>query len=110
MSSLTELETVNAIGLREFRKEISQLEANRSLREFEEDLRCGNFLSSALPESAFQRARTLSIQSTVRLGLRTADLLHVAAALEFGAAALFTFDLRQRKLCSEVGLTVNALP
>jgi predicted nucleic acid-binding protein len=110
MSSLTELETVNALGLREFRKEISQVEAMSSLRDFEEDLRRGAFLRSALPESAFQRARTLSLQSTARLGLRTADLLHVAVALELGSKALFTFDLRQRKLCSELGLAVNPLP
>jgi predicted nucleic acid-binding protein len=110
MSSLTELETVNALGLREFRKEISQVEAMSSLRDFEEDLRRGAFLRSALPESAFQRARTLSLQSTARLRLRTADLLHVAAALELGSKAFFTFDLRQRKLCSELGLTVNSLP
>jgi predicted nucleic acid-binding protein len=110
MSPLTELETVNALGLREFRKEISELEANASLRDFEEDLRRGAFLRSALPESAFPRARALSLQSTARLGLRTADLLHVAAALELGATALFTFDLRQHKLCSELGLPVNPLP
>jgi predicted nucleic acid-binding protein len=110
MSSLTEIETVNALGLREFRKEISKTEANVSLRDFEEDLHRGAFLRSALPESAFSRARTLSRQSTARLGLRTADLLHVAAALEFGATALLTFDIRQRKLCFELGLTVNSLP
>jgi predicted nucleic acid-binding protein len=110
MSSLTEIETVNALGLREFRKEISKTEANVSLRDFEEDLRRGAFLRSALPESVFQRARSLSLQSTARLGLRTADLLHVAAALELGSTSFFTFDLRQRKLCSELGLPVNSLP
>jgi predicted nucleic acid-binding protein len=110
MSSLTEIETVNALGLREFRKEISKTEANVSLRDFEEDLRRGAFQRNALPESAFSRARVLSLQSTARLGLRTADLLHVAAALEFSSKALFTFDLRQRKLCSELGLGVNPLP
>jgi predicted nucleic acid-binding protein len=44
------------------------------------------------------------------LGLRTADLIHVAASLEFGSKAFFTFDLRQRKLCAELGLAVNPLP
>jgi predicted nucleic acid-binding protein len=110
MSSLTEIETVNALGLREFRKEISKVEANVSLRDFEEDLHRGAFLRSALPESIFQRARSLSLQSTARLGLRTADLIHVAASLEFGSKAFFTFDLRQRKLCAELGLAVNPLP
>jgi predicted nucleic acid-binding protein len=110
MSALSETETVNALGLREFRKEISQAEANGSLRDFEEDLHRGTFLLSAFPESAFKRARTLSLQSTARLGLRTAELLHVASALELGSKAFFTFDLRQRKLCSELGLAVNPLP
>jgi predicted nucleic acid-binding protein len=109
ISSLTELEAVNAIGLRAFRNEISKLEANGSLRAFQADLNSGRYSRSALPESAFARAHGLSLQTTPRLGLRTADLLHLAAALEFGANALFTFDLRQRKLCSEVGLTLNPL-
>jgi predicted nucleic acid-binding protein len=110
MSSLTELEAVNALGLRVFRKEISGLEAAQSLRAFDEDLRRGNFLRSAIPESAFEQARKLSLQFAAQLGVRTPDLLHVAAAIELGATALFTFDLQQRKLCSHVGLTLNPLP
>jgi predicted nucleic acid-binding protein len=110
MSSLTELETTNALGLRVFRKEISKFEAAQSLRAFDEDLLRGGFLRNAIPESAFQRARELSLQTTAQLGVRTADLLHVAAAIELGASGLFTFDLQQRKLCSHVGLTLNHLP
>jgi predicted nucleic acid-binding protein len=110
MSSLTELETVNAMGLRVFRKEISELEAAQSLRAFDEDLRRGSFLRSTLPESAFALARKLSLQSAARLGVRTADLLHVAIAAELGATGLFTFDLQQRRLCSDLGLTLNPLP
>lgn len=109
MSSLAELETVNSMGLRVFRKEISEFEAAQSLRAFDEDLRRGSFLRSALPESAFARARELSLQSAAQLGVRTPDLLHVAAAIELGSTGLFTFDLQQRKLCSHVGLTLNPL-
>jgi predicted nucleic acid-binding protein len=110
MSSLTELETTNALGLRVFRKEISKFEAAQSLRAFDEDLPRGGFLRNAIPESAFQRSRELSLQTTAQMGVRTADLLHVAAAIELGASGLFTFDLQQRKLCSHVGLTPNHLP
>ena len=110
MSSLTELETVNAMGLRVFRKEISELEAAQSLRAFDEDLRRGSFQRSTLPESAFALARKLSLQSSAQLGVRTADLLHVAVAAELGATGLFTFDLQQRRLCSDLGLTLNPLP
>jgi len=49
-------------------------------------------------EIAVERARELSRQSTARLGTRTADLLHVAAALELEADYLYSFDEQQRKL------------
>jgi predicted nucleic acid-binding protein len=110
MSSLTELETTNALGLRVFRREISKLEAAQSRRAFDEDLLRGGFMRNTLPESSFERARQLSLQTAAQLGVRTPDLLHVAAAIEFGASGLFTFDLQQRKLCSHVGLTLNHLP
>jgi predicted nucleic acid-binding protein len=110
MSSLTELETTNALGLRVFRKEISKLEAAQSLRAFDEDLLHGRFLRNTLPESAFEQARELSLQTAAQLGVRTPYLLHVAAAIELGANELFSFDLQQRKLCSHVGLTLNPLP
>ena len=95
--------------MRVFRKEISEREAIASLRAFDDDLHRGRILSSALPQAAYDRARKLSLDSTARLALRTADLLHVAAAMELGSTALFTFDLRQRTLCSEIGVAVNPL-
>ena len=110
ISSLAELETVNALGLRVFRKEVSELEAVQSLRAFDEDLRRGSLLRIAIPESAFEQARKLSLQFAAQLGVRTPDLLHVTAAIELGSTGLFTFDLQQRKLCSHVGLTLNPLP
>jgi predicted nucleic acid-binding protein len=55
----------------------------------------------------FERARLLSRQTTAKLGTRTADLLHVAAALELGADYLYSFDLQQRKLAQTVRLKLN---
>jgi len=49
----------------------------------------------------------MSQQTTRKLGTRTADLLHVAAARELHADLLFTFDDQQRKLARAVGLAVN---
>jgi predicted nucleic acid-binding protein len=46
-------------------------------------------------------------QTTRKLGTRTADLLHVAAALELSADYLYTFDQQQRKLAQTVRLKVN---
>jgi len=53
-----------------------------SLSDFEKDMRDGIFLLRPLPEQVFERAGQLSRRTTARLWTRTADLLHVAAALE----------------------------
>jgi hypothetical protein len=63
-----------------------------SLRDFESDLGNGILLLRPLSEQMFERARELSHQTTARLGTRTADLLHVAAALELDADYLYSFD------------------
>ncbi len=107
LSTFTELEMVNALQLRVFRKEISPAQAKSSLRDFEQDLRQGVFQLVRLPEEAFQRAHQISRQTTARLGTRTADLLHVAAALELNADCLYSFDRQQRKLAQVFKLKLN---
>jgi predicted nucleic acid-binding protein len=107
ISTFGELEVVNALGLRVFRKEVSAAQAQSSLADFEQDLRDGVFQLRPLPEPVFERARQLSRQTTARLGTRTADLLHVAAALELGVDCLYSFDQQQRKLAQVVRLKLN---
>ena|ERR1017187_1457527 len=102
-----ELEVVNALHLRVFRKELSGSQVQSSLSDFEKDMRDGIFLLRPLPEQVFERAGQLSGQTTSRLGTRTVDLLHVAAALELAAEYLYTFDQQQRKLARAVGLKTN---
>jgi len=110
MTSLGEVETVNALGLRVFRKEITKRQAASSLGLFEADVRTGVFGFREMPQGAYLRARDLSLRTTPQLGTRTADLLHVAAALELGAARFFSFDRNQRKAAEAAGLKVNAMP
>ena len=107
ITPLGELEVVNALGLRVFRKEVSAAQAQSSLDDFENDLRDGILQLRPLPEQVFERARQLSRQTTARLGTRTADLLHVAAALELGVDCLYSFDRQQRKLARAVRLKIN---
>ncbi len=107
ITTLGELEVVNALGLRVFRKEVSAAQAQSSLEDFEKDLRDGVLQLRRLPEQAFERARQLSRQTTTRIGTRTADLLHVAAALELGVDWLYSFDKQQRKLARAVRLKIN---
>jgi hypothetical protein len=89
VSVFGELEVVNAMGLRIFRKEISAAQAQASLDDFEKDLRAKVFQLKPLPDQVFERARQLSRQTTAKLGTRTADLLHVATALELSADYLY---------------------
>jgi len=101
------LEVVNAFALQVFRKEASAAQAQSSMDDFEKDLRSGVLQLRPLPEQALDRARELSRQTTAMLGTRTADLLHVAAALEMGAESLYSFDKQQRKLAHAVRLKIN---
>ncbi len=107
VTTLAELEVVNAFGLRVFRKEVSAAQAQSSLIDFERDLRDGIFQLRGLPERVFERARQLSQRTTAKLGTRTADLLHVAAALELGVDRLYSFDRQQRKLAQTLRLKLN---
>ena len=107
VTTFGELEVVNALGLRVFRKEVSAVQVQSSLIDFEKDLRDGVFQLRGVLEVVFERARQLSRQTTAKLGTRTADLLHVAAALELGVDCLYSFDQQQRKLAQTVHLKLN---
>jgi predicted nucleic acid-binding protein len=95
------------LELRVFRKEISPAQAKSSLRDFEKDLSQGVFQLVRLPEEALERARQISRRTTARLGTRTADLLHIAAALELNADCLYSFDVQQRELAKTLRLKIN---
>lgn len=107
LTTLGELEVVNALELRVFRNEVSAEQAQSSLNDFEKHLRDGVFQLQELRGTFFERARQLSQQTTAKLGTRSADLLHVAAALELGTDYLFSFDQKQRKLARSLHLKLN---
>jgi predicted nucleic acid-binding protein len=109
ITTLSQIEVLNAFELQVFRKQVSQQRTDVSVNNFEADLQSGIYRVKPLSEAAFTRARQISRKFTATVGVRTADLLHVAAALELGADAFFTFDLQQRKLASAVGLSLNPL-
>lgn len=109
-SVLGEFETLNALRLRIFRREISARQAASSLRCLEDDLAAGVLQAYALSEGVFVRARDLSNKYTATYGTRAADLLHLAAALEIGAGTLYSFDLHQREVAKATGFKLNPLP
>ncbi|MGA7078927.1 MAG: type II toxin-antitoxin system VapC family toxin [Terriglobales bacterium] len=107
VTTLGELEVVNAFGLRVFRKEVSAAQAHESLVDFEKDLRDGSLQLRGLSDPIFERAQQLSRKTTAKHGTRTADLLHVAAALELGVSYFYSFDQKQRKLAHSLHLKLN---
>lgn len=107
VTPLAELELVNAVQLRLFRKEVRPAEARAANAAFRADLQNGVFTMRALPEEVFARARPLASKWTARLGTRSLDILHVAAAITLRAATFHTFDDRQRKLAKAAGLVVS---
>jgi predicted nucleic acid-binding protein len=110
LSSFCEFEVINAFSLRVFRKEISEHEALGTRRKFDMNIESGAYLARPLPESAFTRAKALAEKITPSLGVRAADLLHIAAAIELGAKSLYTFDQKQHEPAQAAGLKVNQLP
>jgi predicted nucleic acid-binding protein len=107
VTTFGELEVVNAFGLRVFRKEVSPAQAQSSLSDFEKDLEGGILRLRQVQETFFERARQLSRQTTAKLGTRSADLLHVAAAIELGVDWLYSFDEQQRRLAQALRLKLN---
>jgi len=109
ITTLCQLEVINALNLRAFRKQITARAVVEAIRGFEEDLLSGVYEVRTIPEGSFVRALELSQKTTQRLGTRSSDILHVAAALELGAKAFYSFDLQQRKLAESLGLTLNPI-
>ncbi len=106
LTSLLELEIENAFHLSVFRKEQTLTQLRAVVSFFRRDLRSGFFLPKPLPSNVFERASHLVRRHTDRLGVRFADILHVASALEFKVKTFYTFDKRQGSLAALEGLKV----
>jgi predicted nucleic acid-binding protein len=107
VTHLTELELRNALQLRIFRKETNSAAARAAYADWQTDLTDGIFALCPLPDGWIRRSHTIAQQATARLGIRALDLIHIAAAIELEADALFSFDERQRRLARELKLRLN---
>jgi predicted nucleic acid-binding protein len=105
-SSLTEVELVNALQLRVFRKDLTTSQATSAYEAFRIDVREGAITILPLNDSALTLAKRIAMRWTPRLGIRSLDLIHVAAAVDLSADSFETFDNRQKRLAQAVGLKV----
>ena len=102
---LVELELVNTIWRAVGEKRIPARLAASLLGAINRDLAEGFLVRSGLDAVAHYRsAMKLSTQNAGRYLTRTLDVLHVAAALLLEAKVLASFDERQRRLATSVGL------
>ena len=106
-TDLGELEITNGVALRLFRKELRPFEAKGVLDLFRKDIASGVVRIIPLPSSAYQQAAQIAARHTPALGTRTLDVLQVVSALVSKADTFFTFDQKQAKLASTLGLRVS---
>ena len=106
LSSLGELEFVNSLALRVFRKELTSPQAASALAHFRQDIMTGAIRIAPIPIAAFEEGKHLSQKHSAYLGTRTLDLLHVAAAITLHTKRFYTFDRAQAKLARLLGLRV----
>jgi len=74
---------------------------------FDGDVNARVLIVFDLEPTTFLRASSLILQNTALAGCRTADILHVAAALQAGADRLFSFDQRQKAVARRAKLQTN---
>ena len=105
-TSFGELELVNAIELRTFRKELTRFQVKQALAMFHGDIASGVYFLKLLSATVFDRALQLARKHMARRGTRNLDILHVASALDLHAKTFYTFDHRQTGLAKAAGLRV----
>ena len=110
VNDLHELEIRNALRLKRFRDEIGNEQLAASMAMLASDLAAGRLIRGGIDwGSVCAEAERLSAAMTAAVGVRTIDLLHVAAALDRRASGLVSLDHRQRAAARASGLDVVEL-
>lgn len=103
-----EIEVRNALRLKLFRREITADELHASLAALDEDIATGRWLRpNYVLAEVHDRAAQLSARHAAKIGCRTLDIYHVAAALIIGTPGFVSLDDRQRELARREGLNVK---
>lgn len=98
----------NAMRARIHRGDITRADFKAIETNIRRTLQAGDLHWHPLPAYAlWHEAEKLSIAHTPALGVRTLDLLHVAAACVLRATHFYTLDTRQHALARAAGLQIN---
>ena len=108
MNDLHKLEIRNALRLKWFRDQIGNEQLAASMAMLASDPAAGRLIRGGIDWGAVcAEAERLSATVTVDFGVRTIDLLHVAAALDRTASGLMSLDHRQCAAARASGLDVS---
>jgi predicted nucleic acid-binding protein len=107
ITRLIALELRNALRPAVFRGHLTEAERAGAWRPLEQDLGAGLLERVEVnSDSLFAEAESLCDRFTAATGVRTLDILHVAAARVLGRSRFLSFDRRQRDLAIAAGLQV----
>ena len=110
VNNLHDLEIRNALRLKRFRDEIDDGQLAASMAMLDTDLAAGRLIRGRIDwPSICAEAERLSAAMAVSTGVRTIDLLHIAAALGQVSSGLVSLDHRQRAAARASGLEVVEL-
>jgi hypothetical protein len=104
------LEVRNAIRLAVRQKVIASLQAKTQLKQIDTDLKEESLLAHQAIDwtDALRAAEKLGATYNETIGCGSADLFHVAVALQLGCDHFLTFDDKQTAMAKAAGLTVKA--
>lgn len=110
LTHLHRVELSNAWHLKLFRKEMTKAAVALARADLQSDIDAGVWVVPAYDLlDVFRRAEEFSALHTPKLGVRSLDILHVAAAVELSARTFVTADERQAQLASACRLKVVSL-
>lgn len=107
LTSFHELEFMNALQLKRFRKEATPQTILQIMGRFEEHEKKGIYYRPPLDwPTVLSHAIELSQKHSGTLGSRALDILHVASAVAMKADRFLTLDDRQSSLAAHAGLEI----
>jgi predicted nucleic acid-binding protein len=103
------LEVRNAIRLAVFQRVITSHQAKTQLRQLDTDLKEQTIVVHQVVDwtDVLREAERLGAAHNEVVGCRSADLFHVAAALQLGCEQFVTFDAKQIAIAKVAGLTLK---
>ena len=107
LTSLHRLELTNAWQLKIFRDELAADAVVLAREDLATDIKAGLWHSPVEPLAGiYSRAESLAERYSAKLGTRSMDILHVAAAEHLDCSNFITGDRRQAQLAKAIGLSL----